>query len=101
MQIAIREITPPEAQQRHSAGATLIDVREQVEWDAGHIAGAQFIPQGILPDQIEAAVPDKGTEIVLYCRSGARSGRMTAALQGLGYAMVPLTVRRFRTRTTD
>jgi molybdopterin/thiamine biosynthesis adenylyltransferase/rhodanese-related sulfurtransferase len=88
MQTAIREISPPEAQQRHSAGATLIDVREQVEWDAGHIAGALFIPQGALLDQIEAAAPDRDTEIVLYCRSGARSGRMTAALQQFGYTNV-------------
>ncbi len=76
MQTAIREINPPEAADRHAAGATLIDVREQVEWDAGHIADALFIPQGVLLDQIEAAVPDRDTEIVLYCRSGARSGRM-------------------------
>jgi sulfur-carrier protein adenylyltransferase/sulfurtransferase len=88
MQTAIREINPPEAQQRHAAGATLIDVREQVEWDAGHIAGALFIPQGVLLDQIEAAVPNRDEEIVLYCRSGARSGRMTAVLQQAGYTNV-------------
>ena len=88
MQTAIREINPPEAQQRHAAGATLIDVREQVEWDAGHVAGALFIPQGVLLDRIEAAVPNRDEEIVLYCRSGARSGRMTAALQQAGYTNV-------------
>ena len=88
MQTAIREINPPEAQQRHAAGATLIDVREQVEWDAGHVAGALFIPQGVLLDRIEAAVPNRDEEIVLYCRSGARSGRMTAALQQVGYTNV-------------
>ena len=88
MQTAIREISPPEAQQRHQAGATLIDVREQVEWDAGRIPGALFIPRGLLAEQIEAAVPDKSTEIVLYCRSGARSGVGTAQLQSLGYTDV-------------
>ena len=88
MQTAIRENNPPEAQQRHAAGATLIDVREQVEWDAGHVAGALFIPQGVLLDRIEAAVPNRDEEIVLYCRSGARSGRMTAALQQVGYTNV-------------
>jgi molybdopterin/thiamine biosynthesis adenylyltransferase/rhodanese-related sulfurtransferase len=88
MQTAIREISPPEAHQRHSAGATLIDVREQVEWDAGHIDGALFIPQGVLLDRIQAAVPNRDEEIVLYCRSGARSGRMTAALQQAGYTNV-------------
>jgi molybdopterin/thiamine biosynthesis adenylyltransferase/rhodanese-related sulfurtransferase len=88
MQTAIREISPPDAQARHQAGATLIDVREQVEWDAGHIEGATFIPQGELPGRIQAAVPDPSTEIVLYCRSGARSGRMTAVLQSMGYTNV-------------
>ena len=88
MQTAIREISPPEAQARHAAGATLIDVREQVEWDAGHVARALFIPRGQLEQQIEAAVPDKATEIVLYCRSGARSGLGTQQLQQLGYTDV-------------
>ena len=84
----IREISPPEADRRRAAGATLIDVREQVEWDAGHIAGSLFIPRGVLGARIEAAVPDKDTEIVLYCRSGARSGVGTAELQQLGYTNV-------------
>ena len=88
MQTAIREITPPEAQARHAAGATLIDVREQVEWDAGHVAGALFIPRGDLGARIAAEVPDKDTEIVVYCRSGARSAVGTAQLQGLGYTNV-------------
>ena len=84
----IREIDAPEADRRRSAGVTLLDVREQVEWDAGHIAGAAFIPQGELPGRIEAEFPDKDQQIVLYCRSGARSGRATQLLQGLGYTDV-------------
>src|ERR1044072_1335054 len=88
MQTAIREINPPDAHTRHQAGATLIDVREQVEWDAGHIPGAMFIPLGQLDGAIAAAVPDKDTEIILQCRSGARSGRGTAQLQALGYTNV-------------
>ena len=88
MQTAIREINPPEAHSRHQAGATLIDVREQVEWDAGHIPGAVFIPLGQLDQAIATAVPDKDTEIILQCRSGARSGRGTAQLQALGYTNV-------------
>jgi molybdopterin/thiamine biosynthesis adenylyltransferase/rhodanese-related sulfurtransferase len=84
----VREVDPPEADRRHGAGSVLIDVREQVEWDAGHIAGALFIPQGNLLGEIGAAVPDKDAPIVLYCRSGARSGRMTVALQQAGYTDV-------------
>jgi molybdopterin/thiamine biosynthesis adenylyltransferase/rhodanese-related sulfurtransferase len=84
----IPEIDAPEADRRRTAGVTLLDVREQVEWDAGHIPGAAFIPQGELPARIEAEFPDKDQPIVLYCRSGARSGRATQLLQGLGYTDV-------------
>src|SRR4029078_2752866 len=82
------ETTPPEAKHRQRAGATLIDVREQVEWDAGHIPGAVFIPMGELVDRIGEVVPDKDAELILQCRSGARSGRMTEALQQAGYTNV-------------
>ncbi|HEY4227525.1 MAG TPA: molybdopterin-synthase adenylyltransferase MoeB [Candidatus Limnocylindrales bacterium] len=84
----VREIDVRAADQRRAAGATLIDVREPVEWDAGHIPDAVFIPLGQLGEEIGAAVPDKGTEIILQCRSGARSGRGTALLQQLGYTNV-------------
>jgi molybdopterin/thiamine biosynthesis adenylyltransferase/rhodanese-related sulfurtransferase len=84
----VREIDVRAADQRRAAGVTVIDVREQVEWDAGHIPGAVFIPLGQLDQAIGAAVPDKGTEIILQCRSGARSGRGTALLQQLGYTNV-------------
>jgi sulfur-carrier protein adenylyltransferase/sulfurtransferase len=86
--LLVREVEPREADRRHAAGSELIDVREQVEWDAGHIAGARFIPQGNLLEEIGAAVPDRNAPIVLYCRSGARSGRMTVALQQAGYTDV-------------
>jgi molybdopterin/thiamine biosynthesis adenylyltransferase/rhodanese-related sulfurtransferase len=88
MQQQLREVDVRTADQRRAAGATLIDVREQVEWDAGHIAGSLFIPRGILGEEIAAAVPDHGTEIVVYCRSGARSALGTQLLQQLGYTNV-------------
>jgi molybdopterin/thiamine biosynthesis adenylyltransferase/rhodanese-related sulfurtransferase len=84
----IREISATEASARRAAGATIVDVREQVEWDAGHIPGAVFIPLGQLGQDIEAAIPDKGTELVIQCRSGARSARGTELLQQLGYTNV-------------
>lgn len=86
--MAIREIDVHAAQQAKAAGSTLIDVREQVEWDAGHIPGAVFIPLGVLDQEIAVTVPDKATEIILQCRSGARSGRGTELLQQLGYTNV-------------
>jgi molybdopterin/thiamine biosynthesis adenylyltransferase/rhodanese-related sulfurtransferase len=84
----VREVDVRTADARRAAGATLIDVREQVEWDAGHIPGAVFIPMGELLSRIEGVAPAKDTEIILQCRSGARSGRMTEALQQAGYTNV-------------
>jgi molybdopterin/thiamine biosynthesis adenylyltransferase/rhodanese-related sulfurtransferase len=84
----VRAVDVRAADERRAAGATLIDVREQVEWDAGHIAGSVFIPRGVLPEQVEAAVPDKNAEIVVYCRSGQRSFYATQTLQQLGYTNV-------------
>jgi sulfur-carrier protein adenylyltransferase/sulfurtransferase len=84
----IREISATEASERRAAGATIVDVREQVEWDAGHIPGAVLVPLGVLGADIEAAIPDKDTEIVVQCRSGARSARGTDLLQQLGYTNV-------------
>jgi len=84
----VREIDVHAADARRAAGAILIDVREQVEWDAGHIAGSVFIPRAALPQQVEAAVPNKDAEIVVYCRSGQRSSFATQTLQQLGYTNV-------------
>ena len=88
MPTAIREINPPEAQQRHRAGATLIDVREQVEWDAGHIPGAVFIPMGELVGRIGEVVPDKDAELILYCGGGYRAALAADSLQKMGYTNV-------------
>ena len=84
----IREISADEANARRAAGATLVDVREQVEWDAGHIAGSTFIPLGVVLDQIESAVPDKDRELVIYCRSGARSGKAVDLLRKAGFQRI-------------
>jgi hydroxyacylglutathione hydrolase len=59
-----------EASMRHGA-VTLIDVRNQSEWDAGHIPGAMHIPLGHLPDRM-SDVP-KQKPIVVQCAAGARS----------------------------
>ncbi|HEV8471092.1 MAG TPA: rhodanese-like domain-containing protein [Candidatus Limnocylindria bacterium] len=61
----------------------LLDVREQDEWDAGHIDGAQHIPLGQLGDRL-GEVP-KGRVVVAVCRSGSRSDRAAKGLQASGY----------------
>ncbi len=62
----------------------LLDVREDDEWQAGHIDGAQHIPLGQLKERL-AEVP-KDQPIVAVCRSGSRSGAAVRGLVQLGYA---------------
>jgi rhodanese-related sulfurtransferase len=63
----------------------LIDTREDNEWNAGHAAGARHLGKGIIERDIETAVPDKNTKLVLYCGGGFRSALAADALQKMGY----------------
>jgi molybdopterin/thiamine biosynthesis adenylyltransferase/rhodanese-related sulfurtransferase len=66
-------------------GAAWIDVREQDEWDEGHLPGAVHVPRGNLESRIEGVVPDKTTPVVLYCASASRSAFAAESLLQLGY----------------
>jgi rhodanese-related sulfurtransferase len=63
----------------------LVDVREDREWDAGHLPGAMHLGKGVIERDIEAAVPDPATPIVLYCGGGFRSVLVCENLQRMGY----------------
>jgi sulfur-carrier protein adenylyltransferase/sulfurtransferase len=63
----------------------VVDVREQEEWDEGHIPGAVHIPRGHLESRIERAAPDRSRPVVLYCSSGNRSAFAAKTLEDLGY----------------
>ena len=67
------------------AYALMIDVRTQEEWDSGHIDGATHIPLDIIADNIHNFTDSKDEEILLYCRSGNRSGKAKKILDNLGY----------------
>ena len=67
-----------------SGETTLIDVREQNEWDESHLEAAIHVPQGDLAQRIDELVPDTSRRVVLYCRTDNRSSNMAATLQGLG-----------------
>lgn len=88
MRPRVREVTVAQARERASAGARLIDVREQSEWAAGHAAGAEYVGKGVIERDIEALVPDKNAEIILYCGGGFRSVLAADALQQMGYTNV-------------
>jgi len=67
------DIPLSELQQGLADGAvTLVDVREQDEWNAGHIKGAHFLPLSKF-DPAKLPAPEPGKKIVIYCRSGRRS----------------------------
>ncbi|HZU20247.1 MAG TPA: molybdopterin-synthase adenylyltransferase MoeB [Gaiellaceae bacterium] len=66
-------------------GATWLDVREQDEWQEGHIPGAVHVPRGFLESRIENVAPDKDAPLVVYCAGGNRSAFAAKSLQELGY----------------
>ena len=64
----------------------ILDVREQDEYDSGHIPGAVLLPVGTISEETAAAViPEKDSVVLVYCRSGNRSKTASAALAELGY----------------
>lgn len=83
----VREISISELQEMQSNRRVfrLIDVREESEWARGFIPGAEHMGRGIIERDIEQRVPDKNTEIVLYCGGGYRSALAADSLQKMGY----------------
>jgi rhodanese-related sulfurtransferase len=76
------------ARQRVAAGAVLIDVREDNEYECGHAEGALHMGRGIIERDIVQTFPDKSAEIVLYCGGGFRSALAADMLQRMGYSKV-------------
>lgn len=66
-------------------GALLIDVRTKEEFDAGHLDGAVNIPWEDTGALKQAIGNDKQRPVVLYCRSGNRSGKSIVMLEKQGY----------------
>ena len=65
--------------------AKIIDVRTVQEWNSGHLDNAVLLSMDQLPSKIEALVPDKTQQVVLYCASGNRAGQMMSVMKKLGY----------------
>src|SRR5215210_468029 len=95
----IKEVDPREVHDRlggASNGASangaaperpvVVDVREQHEFEEGHLPGAVHVPRGHLESRIEGAAPDRSRPVVLYCSSGNRSALAADTLERLlGY----------------
>ncbi len=85
-----QQITQAEAYQMMQEQEVLVlDVREQYEYDSGHIPGAVLLPLGtITQSTAEATIPAKDTVLLVYCRSGNRSKQASRILVQLGYTEV-------------
>lgn len=66
----------------------LVDVREESEWNRGHLPGAEHLGKGIIERDVEEKVPDHSEKIVLYCGGGYRSALAADNLQKMGYTNV-------------
>ena len=67
----------------------ILDVREQHEYDSGHIPGAVLLPVGTITEDTAAAVIDNlDTVVLVYCRSGNRSKTASQVLADLGYTNI-------------
>jgi rhodanese-related sulfurtransferase len=83
----VKEMNFQEVKQKVDAGEkfTLVDEREDNEWARGHLPGAVHLSKGIIERDIETAIPDKSTTIVLYCGGGLRSALAADNLRKMGY----------------
>ena len=84
------DITTSELKQRQQAGETptIIDVREPWEFEENHIAGSQNIPLGSLPTALDDLENLKDQEVIVHCKSGARSSAAKAFLTQQGFTNV-------------
>lgn len=86
---SVPEIDVLEAKRRVDEGAFFIDVREQNEYDEEHIPGATLVPLSEFMRRYEGDLPeDKNEEVVVHCRSGARSAQAVTFLRENGYNAV-------------
>ncbi len=85
-----QQITQEEAKEMMDTQEVIVlDVREQNEYDSGHIPGAVLLPVGTIDkDTAAAVIPEKDSTVLVYCRSGNRSKTASSALAELGYTNI-------------
>lgn len=66
----------------------IIDVRTEGEYNSGHVQGSLHMPHDRIGSLIASKIQDKDAEILVYCRSGNRSGIAKKTLESLGYTAV-------------
>lgn len=88
--IEYKKITSEEAKARIDSGDEIIilDVRTEDEYNSGHIPNAILIPNETITDKMLDLLPDLDAEILIYCRSGNRSGQAAKKLIAIGYTNI-------------
>jgi rhodanese-related sulfurtransferase len=86
----VLECTVEDVKKRLDKGEkfVLVDVREESEYAAGHVPGAVHMSKGVIERDVERAVPDPATPLVLYCGGGFRSALSADNLLKMGYTNV-------------
>jgi len=87
---SVPDVSVEQTRERLRANPNLkfVDVREDSEWAAGHASGAIHLGKGVIERDIEERIPDKDTELILYCGGGFRSVLAGDALKKMGYTNV-------------
>lgn len=76
-------LSPEQAAEAISAGADVVDVRRDYEWEGSRIPGARHVEMNDLTAQAESLPRDR--PILFYCRGGSRSGMAVDAFRQAGY----------------
>ena len=71
-----------------AGGVTVVDVRTQKEYDAGHIPDAILVPNESIGEEPPEALPDKSAALLIYCRTGIRAADASEKLAKMGYTNV-------------
>lgn len=84
------DISPQQAVQlmSHESGSIVLDVREDSEYQSGHIQDSIHIPLGSLASRVSELDKYKDKNVILGCRSGSRSGRACSILKKNGFTKV-------------
>jgi rhodanese-related sulfurtransferase len=86
----VKETNVADVKRRMDSGEKflLVDVREDNEWEKGHLPGAVHMGRGVIERDIETQVPETSTKMILYCGGGFRSALVADNLQKMGYTNV-------------
>ena len=85
-----------ELENKYKGGATILDVRSPQEYNEFHLNGSINIPLYEIPRQIEIKIPDKSSDIILYCQYGGRSKKAAEILKQKGYKNIYELLGRVR-----